>query len=211
MSDQVEEAAPDVTSDGPAPTTNLMTEALEATENQASPEQTETTDAVDAESQGEPAVVPESYTFEAPEGVDIDMDSAVVAAFSEHAKSLGASQEQAAAGFNSLVKAQQDHAVAQHQKLVDTWAQETRDHPELGGDNLRATMVKADQTLATFDKEGAAKALLTDFGLINHPAIISLLVGSRNAISEDQFLAGDVAEGKRERTAADFFGLSELT
>lgn len=211
MTEQDTEAAPVATSDGPAETTNLLSEALEATEGQASPEQTETSDATDGESQGEQAGAPESYEFTAPEGVTIEQDSAVIAAFSDHAKSLNLTQEQAQEQFSKLATAQADAAKAQHAALVESWANETRKHPTLGGENLQATMVKAAQSLATFDANGEAKALLTETGLINHPAIISLLVQHRDAISDDRFVAGNPAEEKpRERTAKDFFGLPEL-
>lgn len=207
MTDQVTEAAaPDVPSDGPAETTNLMTEALSAPETQASPEQTETTEAKDGGGQGVQAVAPESYEFTPPEGVEIGKDSATIAAFSDHAKSLNLTQEQAQEQFSKLATAQRDQARTEHTQLVESWASETRSDPVLGGDALRSSMVKADQYLATFDQNGEFKALLQETGLINHKAVIAALVSGRDAISDDKFIAGNDAAASREPTAADFYG-----
>mgnify|MGYP005996706897 CR=1 FL=1 len=206
MTDTTEEAAPDVTSDGPAETTNLMTEALEAEETQESPEQTETTDATDGESQGEQASAPESYEFTAPEGVEINPDSAAIAALSEHAKSLNLSQEQAQEAFQKLDAAVRADAQQQHKQLEASWIDETRNDPVLGGENLRASMVKADQALATIPGGADLRPLLTETGLINNKAVIAYLVGTRDAISADQFIAGKSTEDKPELTPAQFFG-----
>lgn len=194
MTEQQTEAAPDVQSDGPAESTNLMTEALEATESQASPEQTETTDAKDGESQGEQASAPESYEFKAPDGGEIDQASVVIAAFSEHAKSLNLPQDQAQEQFSKLAAAQAAHSREQNEKLIESWKDETRNDPVIGGQNLQASMVKADQYLATFEPSGELRTLLTNTGLINHKAVIAGLVAGRDAISDDRFVAGNTGE-----------------
>lgn len=199
-----EEAAPDVTSDGPAPTTNLMTEALEATETQASPEQTETTDAKDAESQGEPAVVPESYEFEAPEGVEITKDSAVIAAFSEHAKSLSLTQEQAQEQFSKLASANAKHQEAQNTAQLEAWAKETREDPAFGGENLKANMVKVSQFAKTFGDDALGDLL--NSGLANNLTLVRAMAKAVDAISPEKFVAGNSAAPSREFTARDFYG-----
>ena len=209
MTDQVsEEAAPDVTSDGPAETTDLMTEALEATETQASPEQTETADATDSESQGEQASAPESYEFTAPEGVTLNKDSAAIAAFSEHAKSLNLTQEQAQEQFSRLDAAVRADQAKQNAAQLEAWAKETREDPEFGGLQLQANMVKVSQFAKTFGDDALGDLLKS--GLANNLPLVRAMAKAVDAISPDKFVAGNAAEGRGERTAADFFGDPDL-
>lgn len=214
MSDQTEEAAPDVVVESPAESTAEAPETVleTVTETTASPEQTETTDATGGESQGEASAgAPETYeAFNAPEGVEIPQDSAVVAAYSDFAKSQNLTQEQAQEGFAKLAQAQADQARAQQ----DAWRQgledETRNDPVLGGENLSESMVKADQVLATFDKDRKFTALLNETGLKWSKPIVALLNEVRDAIGEDRFLAGQPGEKPQERTAQDFYSKSNM-
>lgn len=204
MTDLVEEAAPDVTVDGPAPT-SLLSEVSETKEEQVSPEQTETETATDGDPQGEQAGAPESYEFVAPEGITIDNASAPIAAYSELAKSLNLPQDKAQEGYAKLVTAQAEHSKAQFQAMVKTWETETRNDPELGGEKLQATLVKANQVLATIPGGEEAKALLNQTGLANNKAIIRLLAGFRDAIGDDHFVAGNDAVSRGGLTASDFY------
>jgi len=196
-------AAPEVATEGPD-STNLMAEALEATGTTASPEQTETVGATEGDNQGEQANAPESYELSAPEGVSIEQDSAIVAAYGDFAKSLSLPQDKAQEGFSQLATAQAAHAKAQHAALVQSWTSETRDDPVLGGANLNQSMVKADQFLATFDQGKELRSLLIETGLINHRAVIRALGAGRDAISDDQFVTGNLG-GSKPRTAVDHF------
>lgn len=196
-------AAPAAETDGPA-TTDLMTEALGEQVTESSSEQAETVEATDGDNQGEQASVPESYELSAPEGVNIESDSAVLAAYGDFAKSLKLSQEQAQEGFSQLATAQATQAKAQHAGLVESWINETRNDPVLGGENLKQSMVKADQFLATFDTSKELRGLLIETGLINHRAVIRALGEGRDAISDDQFVTGNLG-GNKPRTAVDHF------
>lgn len=208
MTEQTE-AAPDVVVESPAEsapeeTTTVLETVEEATE---SPEQTETTDATDGESQGEEtAGAPETYEkFTAPEGVEIAEDSAVIAAYSDFAKSHNLTQEQAQEGFAKLAQAQADQARAQQDAWRKGLEDETRNDPVLGGDSLKETMVKADQVLATFDKDRKLTALLNDTGLKWDKRVLAVLNEVRDAIGEDHFLTGGVGQ-EEDTSARRFYG-----
>ena len=204
MTELETEAAPSEPVDGPA-MTSLLSEVTETKEEQASPEQTETETATDGDPQGEQAGAPESYEFVPPEGITLDKDSAPIAAYSELAKSLNLPQNQAQEGFAKLVTAQAEHAKAQFNGMVKQWEDETRNDPEIGGEKLQATLVKANQVLATLPGGEEAKALLNQTGLANNKAVIRLLAGFRDAIGDDHFVAGNGAVSRGGLTPSDFY------
>lgn len=208
MTEQTE-AAPDVVVESPAESAPEVAETVleTVTETTESPEQTETTDATDGESQGEDtAGAPESYeAFTAPEGVEIPPDSAVIAAYSDFAKDHNLTQEQAQAGFTKLVQAQAEAQKVQRDAWIKGLEDDLRNDPVLGGENLKATMVKSDQVLATFDKGREVTALLNETGLSKDKRIHALLGAVRDAIGEDQFHAGGAGK-EEDNSARRFYG-----
>jgi hypothetical protein len=151
------------------------------------------------------AVIPESYEFMAPEGMEVDQSMAD--AFSPVFKDLGLSQEQA----NSLtgvyadmvgkqVEAQQE---AFGQQLED-WKQELRTDADFGGDKFDENSgIVADfvrQTVPEGVREDVI-GLLESTGAGNHPGLVKWihhLATNVMPVSEDQPGSGQLGSTRKE-------------
>lgn len=209
MTTETEVAAPEVSAEVPAEPTSLLTAKVSETETKAEVvEQVEPAEPEKVEAESEQAGAPESYEFVPPEGVTLAKDAATLAAYSEFAKSLNLTQEQAQEGFAKLVTAQQEQAKAGMAAEVTRWETETRNDPEIGGDKLEATLVKAKQFIATFGDESLTSLLNT--GLGNHVAIVRAFAKARDAMADDKFEAGNVGESKPVRDARSLYPNSNM-
>lgn len=153
---------------------------------------------------------PTAYTFTAPEGSGVDVDSAPVRALGEQAATLGLSNEQAQQILNQVGPALTEHYQLQHRQMMEQWAEETRQHPEIGGSKLQQSLVEAKQAFATFDPDGQALEVLTQWGLVNHPAILGFAKRVRAAVSDGKFVAGSSREQQPQHTARHHFPGSDL-
>lgn len=157
-----------------------------------------------ANPEGEPAkpaegeqkpVVPETYTFTMPEGVELDQDAATD--FSAFAKELGLTQEQAQKGADIAAQMQQ-RQVAQHAQTVESWISQVKADKEIGGDKLAENLAVAQKALDAFGSQ-ELKNVLVSTGLGNHPAIIRAFYRAGMKISEDgQILNGAPTGGERD-------------
>lgn len=134
----------------------------------------------------ETPVVPESYEFAMPEGVELDTTARDE--FSAVAKELKLDQATAQKVADVGIK------MAQRQKEVfettkAAWAEQSRTDKEIGGDKFDQNMAVALKTLNAFGSP-ELKDVLNASGLGNHPAVIKLLVKAGKAISEDGFVTG---------------------
>ena len=193
-------------SEGP---TNLL-DVPEVGASGAAPEQSETATSQDAAGGGEPAGAPESYEFTAPEGTAFEKDSPVIAAYSEFARSLDLPQDQAQGGLAKLAEAHAQH----QQKTVNDWieaqAAETRNDPEIGGDNFKANQIKVAQVFATFDPSGELRAQLEQSGLNNNLHLWRFMAQVRGAISEGRFETGDPTAQQTTTGAQRMFNKSNM-
>lgn len=146
--------------------------------------QTPTTE-TPAETPAAPAL-PEVYTFEMPEGVELDKTASDE--FSAVAKELKLDQATAQRVADVGIKmAQRQQEVFETTKAA--WAEQSRTDKEIGGDAFDQNMAVALKTLNTFGSP-ELKDVLNASGLGNHPAVIKLLVKAGKAISEDGFVTG---------------------
>lgn len=124
---------------------------------------------------------PESYEpFETSEG--LVMDDKSLEGFTEIAKSLNLSQEQAQklVSFQSeMVKQQQDSILAENDKLTNEWLKETNQIFGAKKDEHVASMKKV------LDARPELKQYLIDTKLVNHPQIAKVLSDFGKLISED--------------------------
>lgn len=135
-------------------------------------------------------VVPDSYTFTAPEGQS--MDAEAVAELSGIAKELGLSQEEGQKVADIGAKLAQKWETKQAetlQKASAEWAAAATADKEYGGDKLEASMTAAKKALTAFGSPELT-ALLNGSGLGNHPEVIRFMVKAGKAVSEDRMVTG---------------------
>ena len=160
----------------------------QTTENPAAPVLTDAQTPATETQADKPAevVVPESYAFEMPEGVELDKTASDE--FSAVAKELKLDQATAQKVADVGIKmAQRQQEVFETTKAA--WAEQSRTDKESGGDAFDQNMAVALKTLNTFGSP-ELKEVLNASGLGNHPAVIKLLVKAGKAISEDGFVTG---------------------
>lgn len=139
-------------------------------------------------------VVPESYEFTAPEGMELD--AVAVEAFTPIAKELGLNQAQAQkladlyAGQVGRVMAQVQEAQAAQEAA---WVSEIKADPEIGGAKLEGNLSVAAKAIDAFGGADLRQAL-TITGAGNHPAIVRAFVEIGKAISEDNFIRSNGAD-----------------
>jgi len=134
--------------------------------------------------------VPEKYEFKAPEGVTLDEEA--TAEFSELAKQLNLSQEDAQKVADIGVKLQQKWA-AQQQESVQTalteWKKSSETDKEFGGEKLQENLATAKKALDAFGTP-ELKKLLDESGLGNHPEVIRAWFRIGKQVSEDTISGG---------------------
>lgn len=130
-----------------------------------------------APSNTEPAsTVPESYSFEAPEGFNVDND--LINGMTPVFKELGLSQEQASKlvqKYNEQSAAQMQDTIAQSQTQ---WETELRNDPDFGGDNFDTNAAQVAEfvakTIPEDMKDGFYKTL-NETGMGSHPAFVKYM------------------------------------
>ncbi len=197
-------AAPTAGAQGDSQATTLATDGAQSAQAQAT--STQATDPAAAKTGEEGAAAkpddsaqtaPEKYEFKAPEGQGFE--PSVIDAYSEVAKELNLSQENAQKILDkvspALAKAQQTAAETQFAK----WAEDARADKEFGGDNFDANLATAKKALDAYGSKELGDMLRTT-GLGNHPEVIRLLVKVGKSVSEDTFVRG--AEATPQQNAA---------
>ena len=184
--------------------TLMTTEAANTTEGQAASESTEqqaATGAVaDGQQQGEQAATegdkaaeaeakpegaPEKYEFKAEEGKEFD--PVVIEKFSEVAKELNLSQDNAQKLIDKIAPALAERQIAQLESAKEAWADSARSDKEYGGDKLTENLAVAQKAMNQFGSP-ELRTLLNESGLGNHPEIIRAFYRAGKAISEDSFV-----------------------
>jgi hypothetical protein len=218
----------DVTGDLIADTTDTTQTTDPAAGNPAAgdpPADAGTTDAADLLSDDESGGsegVPEKYTFEPPEGVELDADTTgKIEAFAEQAKEMGLTQKQ----YQSLIeydlnRAQQlnEAAVDSWNQRVDGWKQGAKTDKEIGGERLPETLKVAQNAIKQFgdpELQALLKSPSTDnpngLAIGNHPAVLRFLNRVGKAIADPTLLQGDAApqtEGTLKRMYPSMFDKS---
>lgn len=148
----------------------------------------------------EKPVVPEAYTFDMPEGMELD--EAAVAEFTPIAKELNLTQEQASK-LGAVAVAMQQRAVERHLDTVAGWVKTVTTDKDLGGDKLPATLAATKKVMDTFGTP-ELKAALDASGYGNHPEFIRVFAKIGAHLSEDTFVKGgnttpNAADAKAQR------------
>lgn len=153
---------------------------------------------------------PEAYEFTSPEGNVVDVNSLPVQALGDAAREGNLTNEQAQSIYEKVGPALTRHYEDHHKQMIAQWAKDTEAHPEIGGTKLQESLTSAKQTFETFDPSGEALDLLTQWGLVNHPAIIGFASRVRSSISDGKFVAGGAGEAPQQSTAKLHFPGSDL-
>lgn len=146
----------------------------------------------------QPEGAPEKYEFQAPEGMQFD--DQVVGAFSEVAKELNLSQEQAQKFLDKVgpvMAAQQVEALT---TVSSEWAEAAKVDKEFGGDKLNENLAVAKKAMDQFASP-ELRTLLNESALGNNPEFIRLFYRVGKAISEDGFVVGGNAKNTEQSVA----------
>jgi hypothetical protein len=157
----------------------------------------------------EPEGAPESYEFQAIEGADLEVDSAPVQAFSEIAKDLNLTQEQAQSVLDKVAPALRQQNDDYINEVRSEWVENVKSDPEIGGDKLQENLGKAVRVLDAFGTP-ELKSLLGETGLGDNPEIIRFLVRAHQDIGEDRFLTGSQSDKEQPFSAQDFYNNSKM-
>lgn len=153
--------------------------------------------------------VPETYeAYKLPEGVQVD--EALLGEFNTVAKELGLTQAQAQKLVDLQAKTAaagetgREEFLAQALKTQsDTWVNEIKNDPELGGAKFDATVSTAVKAISTFFGDDF-RQLLNDSGIGNNPALVRGMHKIGLAISEDKLvIPGSDASVTEDKRAAD--------
>lgn len=139
--------------------------------------------------------VPEDgkYSYDLPEGVEVDEKAAeeVSAIFAE----AGLTQKQAGLVASKYVALVQQHADQQAEligKTIDGWLEKAQTDEEIGGTKWDASVASANSVLSRFGTPELDTVLATS-GVGNHPELIRIFDRIGKAIADDKFVAGQSA------------------
>ncbi len=144
-----------------------------------------------AASDGDDVVIPETYEFTMPEGVE--MDAALAEAATPVFKDMGIDQagaDKLTGMFASWQNNQVNDAAKAFGEQLDSWAKELKSDKDFGGDDYEENSGIADLAV---EKLGSQE--LRDFlqasGGCNHPAVVKFMWAVGKLVSEDTPGGGD--------------------
>lgn len=184
MEDETTLAAQDTTETAGTEDVTLLGENQDENVDNADGEKTEGTQS-DKE-------VPETYDIKAPEGMELDQ--AMLDAFTPIFKELGISQEAAqkladtyAPLMSTKIEEIRQEGLNAFQEVVNGWKDETL--KELGSENKKA-LAYAAKCRQKFGNEKFVE-MLNETGVGNHPEMVKFLINIGKTISEDSFVDGN--------------------
>lgn len=133
-------------------------------------------------------VVPEKYEVKLPEGLTLDQNlmDKMTPVFKKHSLTQEVVQELAdvyAPEINTMMENQRAQAVAEFQKTVSEWKDQTV--KELGAEHAK----ELSHAAKFIDKFGGPelRSVLNDTGLGNHPILVKAFIAAGKAIGNDSF------------------------
>lgn len=155
----------------------------------------------------EPATpAPKDIDLKLPDGSLLSAED--LAQYAKKAKESGLTQEKAEEGLKALdqtakttaarIKQQQDDIFAQEKVK---WKEAVNSDPELGGDKIQETVLKASRAFKAVASPLLQK-LAEDTGLGSHPEFVRMMVKVHGLIGEDRFVQGSLTEPPKPRDPA---------
>jgi len=125
----------------------------------------------------------------------------------DFAKTHGLSNDAAQEMLN-----REDNAIAnfvikshdQQEALISDWAEQTKNDPQLGGDNLKETVIHAKKAAEAFGSESFIKEI-RETGYGNHPEFVRFLSKIGSLMSDDKLILTG-AHGENKTTEELFYG-----
>jgi len=200
---------------------------VETAETEVKVEETETKEGGQSD---EPAPPPSYEAFKVPE--EVPLDEGRVSEFTgilaelelegkaDHAVVQQVGQKMVDFHINEL-KRQAESVVSQIQTQqleawetqLNTWKDQTVNHPEIGGPRLQATIEAANQFIkthgGTVEQQKEFRNLLNTSGLGNHPTMIRILAQAGTAMSEGKPLAASTPVSAPKSKTATMYGPKE--
>jgi len=189
-------------------------EGKETLENGDKPKSADESDSKDSDSKDDKDGAKDNvYELQLPEGSKLSQPE--VEEVTSFAKEHGFSQEQAQAilEFQSKVNGQimenaqtlvLEQAEKTNQANADKWLVEVKDHPELGGDNFKATAEKMKRFSDAYVPQ-EMKDFLNQTGYGNNPAVAQLFskLYDELGLGEDSTVHGSTGQSKSNKSRAE--------
>lgn len=181
--------------------TSLLGDANAEQQTDGNPAETTDADDQSADGDSKPEGAPESYEFKAPEGTTFD--SKFLEVYSEVAKELNLSQDNAQKMIDRLSPVIESQQMARIEAVRNEWAETSRTDKEFGGDKLNENLSVAK---AALDKFGTPelKELINKSGMGNHPELIRFFYRTGKSIMPDTFVAGNQAGKSAPQSFNDY-------
>lgn len=175
--------------------------ATPAPDQQTAPAASEpaATEATKADAEPKPDGPPETYEFTAPEGQQYSDD--VISAYSEVARDIGLTQEQAQKVLDRMSPAMAEAQTKQLDAAREGWVAAVKADKEIGGDHQAAALAHAARARDEFGTP-ELRDLLNVSGLGDHPEVVRMFSRVGKALAGDQQVVEGAAP-KRDRTAAE--------
>lgn len=145
--------------------------------------------------------VPEAYTYDMPEGVELDKEAAD--AFSAFAKEKGLSQEDVKKATDIVVQMQKQQA-ARHESDVSKWAEALPTDKEFGGEKFAENLGIARRGLEAYGSPELYQ-ILEATGFQYHPAVVRAFYKIGKELAPDTFVRGRAPSSARVDMAKAMF------
>lgn len=185
--------------------TSTDTSSADAQQTQVTDTDSQTTDQAKADAdegkaEGDKPGAPEKYEFKPQEGRVFD--EAIIAAYSDVARELNLSNEDAQKVLDKVAPVMAERQLAQLEAVKDAWAESAKSDKEFGGEKITENLGTAKKALDAFGTP-ELKALLNESGFGNNPEVIRFMYRAGKAISEDKFVGGRQAAPGTNGSLAD--------
>lgn len=130
---------------------------------------------------------PETYKFNRPEGLpeEYQLDDEVLSTFSESARELDLSQEQAQTVIDKLMPKLYERGFAQQDAIRAGWIEQSKSDKEFGGEKLAENLETAKLAISKLGTPELMKLLDSRLGLGDHPEVVRFMVRVGKMLKED--------------------------
>lgn len=149
--------------------------------------------------------VPEKYEFGQIDGVDLD--PSVIGGFSDVAKEIGLSQEQAGAVVEKIAPLLAQREAQRVAEITQAWGEEVKQDKEIGGEQFDENLSVAKQALDAYGSD-ELKSILDESGIGNHKEVIKFMWRVGQTLQEDRLMSGD--GGSSHQDARDLYPNTQL-
>ena len=181
------------------------TEGLSISSDESEKEDTNAEDEK-VEEKADEDVAPETYDFtNVTKDTDIELDKELTDKFSTIAKEMNLSQAKADKFMGMAVELSEkfkNAVVEAKENQLKTYATMLNNDKEIGGANLKQSLLDANVAYKEFVSEEAA-SLLAESGLNKHPAIVKVFMKIGKQLKDDTVHTS--ASAAKERTADDWY------